>query len=103
MIDNYLNLNTFQNSMKSKKIRAVQVNPRGQIVIPEDMRQDFGIECNSTLILLERGNQIILKKELDVLKIMEDEEKFFEKMTKEAMKRAWTKEDEVWDKIYKKK
>lgn len=96
----YLNNQSIQNSMKIKKIRTVQVNQRGQIVIPEEIRKDFAIGENTTLVMLEENNQIIIKKESEVLKVMDNEEKFWDVIRKESMKNAWTKEDEVWDKIY---
>ena len=89
------------NSMNSKRIRTVTVNDRGQIVIPEDVRKDFGIDKDSTLVLIEKKKEILLRKERDVLERMEEEDKFWRVLTRESMKRAWSKEDDVWDKIYK--
>lgn len=89
------------NSMNSKRIRTVTVNERGQIVIPEEIRKDFGIGKASTLVLIEKNKEILLRKEQDVLERIEEEDKFWRVMTKESMKRAWSKEDDVWDKIYK--
>ena len=88
-------------NMNVKKIRTVNVNERGQIVIPEDVRKDFGIEGTATLVLIERKGEIVLRKESDVLEAIEDEDIFWKFLSKESMRRAWNKEDEVWDKIYK--
>ena len=84
-----------------KKLRTVKLNERGQIVIPEDIRKDFGINENTTLVIIEKQNELVLQKESDVLIKMEDEDKFWKHLSEEAMKRAWSKEDEVWDKFYK--
>jgi len=83
------------------KIRTVSVNERGQIVIPEDIRKDFGISAASTLVIIERKGEIVLKKESDILEAIEDEDRFWKALSPEAMKKAWSKEDEIWDKIYK--
>ena len=88
------------NDSKTGKVRTVSVNGRGQIVIPEDIRKDFGIAGESTLVLIERGREIVLRKESDVLEAMENEDKFWIAMSHAAMERAWNKEDEIWDKIY---
>jgi len=85
----------------NKKIRTVSVNERGQIVIPEDIRKDFGISGETTLVMIERKGEIVLKKETDVLEAIEGEDKFWRIMSKGAMKRAWSKEDDIWDEIYK--
>lgn len=88
------------NMINTKKIRTVNLNERGQIVIPEDVRKDFGIEGTTTLVLIERKGEIVLKKESDVLEAIESEDKFWKFLSIEAMRKAWNKEDEVWDKIY---
>lgn len=86
---------------KIKRLRTVNINERGQIVIPEDIRKDFGLKGHSTLVIIEKKDEIILKKESDILMAMEDEDRFWGHFSIEAMKRAWSKEDEVWDKIFK--
>ncbi len=85
----------------NKKIRTVKVNERGQIVIPEEIRKDLGIKESSVLVMIEENNEIILKKESEILKEMDGEEQFWKSLTRESMKRAWNKEDEIWDKLYK--
>ena len=85
----------------NKRIRTVIVNERGQIVIPEEVRKDFEISKGSTLVLIEGEKELLLKKESDVLKIIEDEGKFWKSLSRESLKRAWSKEDDVWDKAYK--
>lgn len=84
------------------KLRTVSVNERGQVVIPEDVRKDFGIENKSTLVLIERKNEIVLKRESDILETIENEDRFWANLSKHSMKRAWSKEDAVWDEIYSK-
>lgn len=89
------------NTTNTKKIRTVSVNERGQIVIPEDIRKDFGIDSRSTLVLIERKEEIVLKKESDILKAVEDEDRFWKALSQEALKGAWGREDDIWNKIYK--
>lgn len=40
------------------------------------------------------------KKEAEVLDHLE-EDKFWKSLSMESMKRAWSKEDKVWDKVFK--
>ncbi len=87
------------NDMKIRKIRTVNVNERGQIVIPEDIRKGFGIAKTSTLVIIEGEEEIILKKESDVMKAIKREDEFWKAISRETMKRAWSKDD-IWDKIY---
>ncbi|MBI2652158.1 AbrB/MazE/SpoVT family DNA-binding domain-containing protein [Candidatus Woesearchaeota archaeon] len=84
-----------------KKLRTVNLNERGQIVIPEDVRKDFGLDKATTLVLIEKKGEIVLKKESDVLNAIEGEDRLWNALQGEAIKKAWSKEDEVWDKIYR--
>ncbi len=89
------------NNKKKGRIRTVAVNERGQIVIPEDIRKDFDIENATTLVIIERNGELIIKKESEVLNAL-DEDAFWKAVSRESLKRAWDKEDEIWDKIARK-
>ena len=82
-----------------RRIRTVSVNERGQIVIPEDIRRDFGIAGDTTLVMIEREKEIVLRKESEVLNAIE-EDKFWKSLSQASMAKAWSKEDEIWGKIY---
>ena len=47
-------------NMRNTKIKTVVMNDRGVIVIPEEIRQDLGLEGKVNLILIESGNEIII-------------------------------------------
>lgn len=82
-----------------EKLRTVNISNRGQLVVPEDIRKDLGIRGEATLVLIEKHGEIVLKKESDVLRALEDI--FWKRLSEEAIKRAWVKEDEIWDNIFK--
>ena len=52
-------------------IRTVIANDRGQIVIPDDLRRELGIKAGTALVLLQKGREIAIRKESDVLRAME--------------------------------
>ncbi|HLD41644.1 MAG TPA: hypothetical protein VJB06_01285 [archaeon] len=86
------------------KMKTIQMNERGVLVIPEEIREDMGIEGRATLVLIENENEIILKKEGDVIGLVAPkEDDFWKRLSEESLKRAWEKEDSIWDKIAKKK
>lgn len=89
------------NNKKKGRIRTVVVNERGQIVIPEDIRKDLNIENATTLVIIERGGELIIRKESEVLDTISEDE-FWKAIARESLKRAWSKEDEVWDKFARK-
>ncbi len=89
--------------MNNIKIKTVSMNERGVIVIPEEMREDLGLEGNTTLVLVENGKEIIVKKENDVIdKLTSDDDSVWKKLSEKSLQRAWEKEDDVWDKFVKK-
>lgn len=90
-----------QREDKKGRIRTVAVNERGQIVIPEDIRKELGIGKSATLVLIEKDDEIIIRKESDVLSAL-DEDTFWKTLARESMKHAWNKEDDVWDEIARK-
>lgn len=86
------------NNVKAKeKIRTVTVNERGQIVIPEELRDDMKIEARTTLVLIGRGREILLRKESDFLASMEEGD--WKSLSAKSLESAWDDEDKVWDEI----
>lgn len=85
-----------------KRIRTVSMNDRGQIVIPEDIRKGMGIENGSSLVLIEKDKEIVLRKETDVASSIGEEENFWKIVSETGLKDAWSEEDKAWDKHYNK-
>lgn len=56
-------------------INTVRVSSRGQIVIPEEVRNHFGIKEGSKLILIQRDDSLIFEKEEIVTKKLSELEK----------------------------
>lgn len=79
----------------SDMLRSVSVNDRGQLVIPEEVRKELGIEGGSVLVLVTRGDEIVLRREQDVLEDFEGG--VWHAARNRALDRAWGEEDEVWD------
>lgn len=75
------------------KMRTVKINDRGQLVIPEDMRKDLRIEGEAVVVLVEQGGEIVLRREEDVLRDLED---VWMPLRRRALERAWGDEDAVW-------
>lgn len=49
-------------SMKEKFEDAVKVSPKGQIVIPKDLRERMGVKTGEKLLVLSRDGEILLRK-----------------------------------------
>lgn len=84
-------------------IEVINVSSRGQIVIPEKTRKRFGIKTGSKLILLEKENTIFLKKEEDVARQLEAENKEsigWLTIAERSLKEIWDnpKDKKIWQK-----
>lgn len=40
--------------------KTVKLNKKGQLVIPQEIREKMGIKMNQTLVIFTRGNETIL-------------------------------------------
>jgi len=78
------------------KMRTVVLNDRGQIVIPEELRKDLDLKAGQTLVLVEVGDELLLRKEESVVSDLDDR-RFWRAMSQHAFYTGWDKEDEVWD------
>ena len=83
-------------------IDTVNVSSRGQIVIPEKIRKSMGIKEGSKLIAIEKDDELVLKKESDILKKLEmsskKEEAGWLALAEQSLKDIWDnkKDEEVW-------
>ena len=80
------------------KMKTVEIGQRGQVVIPKEFREDLGLKDKSTIVIIENGNELIIKKQSAVLeKIMETER--FSMLSEKALRKVWdNKKDDVWEK-----
>ena len=75
-------------------LETVKVSSRGQIVIPESMREDLEIKEGTKLILVEENGRIIIEKEEQFLKELKQQKKhisdeeFFRRLGEESLARA---------------
>ena len=83
-------------------IDVVNVSSRGQIVIPEKISKRMGIKEGSKLIAIERNDELVLKKESDILKQLESSDKREESgwlaLAEQSLKDIWDneKDEKVW-------
>lgn len=88
--------------MNELKVKSIEMNERGVVVIPEEIRHDLNLFGRTTLILIESSGQLILKKQDDVARVLLSEDVFWKKMSEESLCNAWGKEDAIWDKLARK-
>jgi len=83
-------------------MEIINVSSRGQIVIPEKVREKLSINKGSRLVLLERNGELILKKEEELAKHFEEgmhkENMGWLALAEQSLKDIWDneKDETVW-------
>ena len=88
-------------------IEIISVSVRGQIVIPQKLRNRLGIQPGSKLVLFEKDNAILLKKEEDVAKQFESDEgkeaAGWMALAEQSLRKVWDNpnDEKVWRKYHR--
>ena len=79
------------------QIKTLRVSDKGQISIPNSVRQKLGIERGDNLILFEIEGKILIEKQQKVSEKMRDEFKDILHFSEQSLKEVWNNpEDEIW-------
>lgn len=79
-------------------MKTVTVSSKGQISLPAGLLRSLEIEKGSRLVLIQKGEQILLVPEQTVARLIEDELAGFHTLAEPAFQDLWDNEaDEVWD------
>ena len=80
--------------MKSS-IKLITVSSKGQIVIPEEFRDNLRLKKGSHLVMMKEGDTLFLKKEEAVKNEFSD----LLKLADESIQDVWgSKKDDIWNK-----
>ncbi len=83
------------------EIKTIKLSAKGQLCIPQEMREEVGFKEGEKLILVAKGNEILIRKSNDILKKLKIDKESFETMlmSEEVLKEEWDNEyDERWNK-----
>lgn len=80
------------------KMKTVEMNARGQIVIPQEFRKDLKLKEDDTLVVFERDEELIIKKQEDVIGKLISDKVFWPDIAEKSLKKIWDtkEEDEAW-------
>ncbi len=84
-------------------IETIKVSSKGQLVIPENVRKEFQISEGTKLILITEKGKIILQKEEEFLKRIQNEKKEeigWLVLAEKSMEELWDnpKDEKIWKK-----
>jgi AbrB family looped-hinge helix DNA binding protein len=79
----------------SNGIRVVAVSSKGQIVIPEEFREELSLKKGTRLVIVKEGRTLFLKREED----LKDEFADLLKISEKSLEDIWGSEKEdIWNK-----
>ncbi len=82
------------------KFKTIKVSQKGQIAIPADIRRELKIKTGEELLLVRRGDKLLIEKSSEVSRRFTREFDYMLKHAEKVAKRLWeNKEDEIWDKL----
>ena len=86
------------------EIKTVRVSEKGQIAIPQAVRDSLGINQGDELVMIQIDNKILLEKSQKIEQKLQDDFKDILKFSEQSLKEVWDNpEDEIWNSYLKKK
>jgi len=86
------------------QIKTVKVSDKGQIAIPQEIREEMDIERGEELVLLQIDGKLLIEKQQKVAKKVEDDFKDILKFSERSLKEVWdNKQDSIWNNYLKKR
>lgn len=85
-------------------MRTIKVSEKGQIAIPQAVRDSLGINQGDELVMIQIDNKILLEKSQKIEQKLQDDFKDILKFSEQSLKEVWDNpEDEIWNSYLKKK
>jgi len=82
------------------KFKTIKVSQKGQIAIPSDIRKDLGIKRGEELLIVKKGDKLLIEKSTKTSRRFAREFDYMLRHAEKVAKELWgNKEDEVWDKL----
>ncbi|MEK6889289.1 MAG: AbrB/MazE/SpoVT family DNA-binding domain-containing protein [Nanoarchaeota archaeon] len=85
-------------------MKTIKVSEKGQIAIPQAIRDSLGISQGDELVMIEIDNKILLEKSKKVEQKLQDDFKDILKFNEQSLKEVWdNSSDEIWNSYLKNK
>ena len=83
-------------------MKTIKVSEKGQIAIPQTIRETLGIERGDELIIIQVDNKILLEKAKKMEQKMKEDFKDIIKFSEKSLKGVWdNKLDDIWNQYLK--
>jgi AbrB family looped-hinge helix DNA binding protein len=85
-------------------MKTIKVSAKGQIAIPQSMRETLGIGRGDELVVIQIDNKILLEKAQKMEQKLKDDFKDILRFSEQSLKEVWdNKEDDIWNEYLKNK
>ncbi len=82
--------------------KKVKVSDKGQISLPAEIQREVGIKKGDELLLIRKGQKIVLEKPRRFVEVLEDEFADLQGISEASLRRMWLKKKEdIWDRYLK--
>lgn len=83
-------------------MKTVKISDKGQIAIPQLIREKMGIYKGDELVLIQLDNKILLEKAEKTEQKVKEDFKDILKFSEKSLKKIWdNKEDNIWSNYLK--
>ena len=88
--------------MENTIIKTIKVSDKGQIAIPQSIREKIGINKGDELVIIQDKGRLLLEKSQQISNQVQDNFKDILKFSEQSLKEVWdNKEDEIWNEYLK--
>ena len=78
-------------------IKTIKVSDKGQIAIPQSIREKLGIQRGDDLVVFEIEGKLLIEKQQKVSEKIKDEFKDILHFSEQSLSSVWNNsEDEIW-------
>ena len=79
-------------------MKTIRVSEKGQIAIPNQIRETLEIKQGDELVIIQMGNKILIEKAQITEKRLEDDFRDILKFSEKSLKEVWNnKSDDIWN------
>ena len=80
------------------KFRTIRISEKGQIAIPVEIQREMGIGKGDELLLIKKGEKLILERPKKFAKTLRNEFEDVQRISESTLKKLWlNKSDEIWN------
>lgn len=83
---------------RARIVRTVKISAKGQIVLPQEIRELHGVKTGDELVIVSDGERILIEPEARVAEALTEEFEYLRSAAERSLAQLWDNEaDSIWD------